>query len=366
VTLIPGTDQACEEAKKKPLGMVTSTPVETIIARLPPVKLIIQIPCYNEEAALPVTLDALPRKIPGIDIIEWLVIDDGSEDETSRIAREHGVHHVVTLPRHMGLAAAFQFGLNACVKAGADIIVNTDADNQYCAADIPRLIKPVLAGKADMVVGTRPISEIEHFSPLKKVLQRLGSSMIRVLSGTDVVDAPSGFRALSREAAMRMHVFNKYTYTLESIIQAGHKGMVVTSIPVSVNAPMRPSRLVRSIPDYIRRQILTMLRIYVTYKPLRFFMFLATVPLFVGAVVILNFVWLYLTAGGAGHIQSLVLASGLIVIGFTLIVLGIIADLIAVNRKLLEKIDWKVQVIEEHLLAEGQKLKRTAELESTR
>jgi glycosyltransferase involved in cell wall biosynthesis len=310
------------------------------------VKLIIQVPCYNEEQALPVTLSALPRKIPGIDSIEWLIVDDGSQDRTTEVARAHGVDHVVSLPRHQGLTRAFVVGLEACLKAGADIIVNTDADNQYCADDIPKLIEPVLAGRADIVIGARPIPEIRHFSPLKKYLQRLGSHVVRVLSNTDVVDAPSGFRAMSREAAMQLHIFNRYTYTLESIIQAGQKGITVTSVPIRVNAPLRPSRLVRSIPDYIWRQGLTMLRIFITYRPFRFFVTQGAVLVGAGTLIGLRFLYLFFTTGGAGHVQSLILAVLLIMIGFFLGVVGLLADLIAVNRQLLEKLDWRVQKIE--------------------
>jgi len=310
------------------------------------VKLIIQIPSYNEELALPVTLSALPRKIPGIDSIEWLIVDDGSRDQTAEVAKAHGVDHVVSLPRHVGLATAFLVGLEACLKAGADIIVNTDADNQYCADDIPKLIEPILARRADLVIGARPIAEIQHFSLLKKYLQRLGSHMIRVLSNTNVDDAPSGFRAMSREAAMRLHIFSKYTYTLESIIQAGQKGMAVTSVPIRVNAPMRPSRLIRSIPDYIRQQVLTMLRIYITYRPLRFFAIQGTVLVGAGTLIGLRFLYLFFTTGGTGHVQSLILGALLIIIGFFLAVVGLLADLIAVNRQLLEKLNWRVQEIE--------------------
>ena len=312
-------------------------------------KLIIQIPCYNEESTLSVTLTALPRKIPGIDSIEWLIVDDGSQDRTTEVARAHGVDHIVSLPRHAGLARAFIVGLEACLKAGADIIVNTDADNQYCADDIPKLIEPVLAGRADIVIGARAIREIRHFSLLKRYLQRLGSHVVRVLSNTDVVDAPSGFRAMSRQAAMQLHVFNEYTYTLESIIQAGQKGMAVTSVPIRVNAPLRPSRLFQSNPDYIRRQILTMLRIFITYRPLRFFATLGAVLVGAGTLIGLRFLYPFFTTGGAGHVQSLILAALLIIVGFFLAVVGLLADLISVNRQLLEKLDWRVQEIEGRL-----------------
>ena len=309
-------------------------------------KLIIQVPCYNEETVLSVALSALPRKVPRIDRVEWLVIDDGSEDRTAEVARAHGVDHVISLPRHEGLARAFVVGLEACLMAGADIIVNTDADNQYCADDIPKLLEPILAGRADIVVGARPIPAIQHFSPLKRYLQRLGSHAVRIISGTDVADAPSGFRAMSRDAAMQLNVFNKYSYTLETIIQAGQKGIAVTSVPIRVNAPLRPSRLVHGTPDYIRRQSLTMLRIFVTYKPLRFFAILSAVLIGAGTLIGLRFLYFYFTDGGSGHIQSLILVALLIIVGFFLGVVGLVADLISVNRQLLEKLNWRVQKIE--------------------
>ena len=312
-------------------------------------KLIIQIPCYNEELTLPLTLAALPRKIPHIDCVEWLVIDDGSSDRTVDVARAHGVDHVISLSQHQGLAKAFLTGLETCVAAGADIIVNTDADNQYCADDIPKLIQPVVAGWADMVIGARPVGEIDHFSPLKKHLQRLGSRVVRVLSNTNVADAASGFRAMSRDAAMQLHVFNKYTYTLESIIQAGQKGMAVTSVPISINGPLRPSRLVRSIPNYIRRQGFTVLRIFITYRPMRFFFTQGAIFVGLGTLLGLRFLYNFFTNGGGGHVQSLILAALLITIGFFLFVVGILADLIAVNRQLLEKVDWRLKKIESRL-----------------
>jgi glycosyltransferase involved in cell wall biosynthesis len=312
-------------------------------------KLIIQVPCYNEETALPVALSALPRKVPGIDRVEWLVIDDGSRDRTAEVARAHGVDHVVKLPRHQGLASAFLVGLDSCLRAGADIIVNTDADNQYCADDIPKLIEPILTGQADIVVGARPISVIQHFSPLKRYLQRLGSLVMRIISNTDVADAPSGFRAMSRDAAMQLHVFNKYSYTLETIIQAGQKGLAVTSVPIRVNAPLRPSRLVQSTPDYIRRQTLTMLRIFITYKPLRFFVVQSAVLVGVGTLIGLRFLYFYFAGDGSGHIQSLILVALLIIVGFFLGVVGLVADLVSVNRQLLEKLNWRLQKIEERI-----------------
>jgi glycosyltransferase involved in cell wall biosynthesis len=322
--------------------------VYTVLARAG-VKLIIQIPCFNEEGTLPETLAALPRSIPGIDSVEWLVVDDGSQDRTAEIARAHGVDHVVSLPRHEGLARAFLAGLEACLRSGADVIVNTDADNQYCADDIPKLVEPVLLGRADIVIGARPITEIQHFSPLKRFLQRIGSRVIRVLSNTDVYDAPSGFRAMSRTAAMQLHVFNDYTYTIESIIQAGQKGIAVASVPIRVNAPLRPSRLVRSTPYYVRRQVVTMLRIFITYRPLRFFAIQGAVLAGAGVLIGLRFVYFYMANGGAGHVQSLILAAIFIMMGFFLFVVGLLADLIAVNRQLLERLDWRVQKLEGRL-----------------
>jgi glycosyltransferase involved in cell wall biosynthesis len=317
-----------------------------------PVKLIIQLPCYNEEQTLPVTLSALPRRLPGIDRVEWLVVDDASQDRTAEVARAHGVDHVVSLPRHQGLARTFLVGLETSINAGADIIVNTDADNQYCADDIPKLIAPILAGTAEIVIGARPIAQMRHFSPLKRCLQRLGSGVVRVVSNTDIPDAPSGFRAMSRDAAMRLHVFNEYTYTLETIIQAGQKGMAVTSVPIRVNAPVRPSRLFQSIPMYVWRQLLTMLRIFVTYRPFRFFAVQGGILFGAGMLIGLRFVCDFLATGGAGHVQSLILASLLMAIGFFLGVVGILADLIAVNRQLLEKLSWRMHKLETRLASD--------------
>lgn len=306
-------------------------------------KLIIQVPCYNEEATLSIALGALPRELPGIDKVEWLIIDDGSKDRTVEVARECGVDHVVRLPRNQGLAKGFIAGLDACLKAGADIIVNTDADNQYCADDIPKLIDPILKGEAEIVVGARPIDEIEHFSPMKKVLQKLGSWVVRIASKTDVPDAPSGFRAMSRKAAMQLNVFNEYTYTLETIIQAGQKNMAIVSVPIRTNGDLRPSRLVKSIPAYIRRSILTIVRIFITYKPFRFFVVLGTSVFAIGFLVGLRFLYHYLIGHGAGHIQSLILSALLMGTGFFLGVTGLMADLISVNRKLLEDIQYNMR-----------------------
>jgi glycosyltransferase involved in cell wall biosynthesis len=313
------------------------------------VKLIIQIPCYNEEATLPEALADLPRSLPGIDQLEWLVIDDGSSDGTARVAREHGVQHVVSLPSNRGLAHAFTTGLEVAVGLGADIIVNTDADNQYCAADIPALVAPILAGEADLVIGERPITDIPHFSPLKKGLQRLGSSAVRFLSRTDIRDAPSGFRAVSRAAAQKLNVFSEYTYTLETIIQAGQKGMTVVSVPVRVNDETRPSRLMSSMGSYIWRSMVTMLRVFVTYRPLRFFATLGSLAFLAGFVLGLRFLYFYLTGDGDGKVQSTILAALLMGTGAFLCVVGLVVDLIAVNRALLEKLQWKISLLESRL-----------------
>jgi glycosyltransferase involved in cell wall biosynthesis len=311
-------------------------------------KLIIQIPCYNEEQTLAVTLRELPRELPGISKIEWLIIDDGSKDRTVEVAKENGVDHVVRHLRNQGLARGFMTGLNACIELGADIIVNTDADNQYFAGDIQKLIQPILDGKAEIVVGIRPIAEIEHFSPVKKMLQKIGSWFVRVVSRTDVLDAPSGFRAISRNAAMKMHVFNEYTYTLETIIQAGQKGMAITSVPIRTNAFLRPSRLIHSIPAYLRKSVLTILRIFMTYQPFSFFLTPGIFSFLLGFFLGIRFLYFYIITGtGTGHIQSLILAALLMTMGGFLAVTGLIADLISVNRKLLEDIDYRVKIVTE-------------------
>ena len=304
-------------------------------------KLIIQIPCYNEADTLAAALAELPRRVRGFDVVEWLIVNDGSTDRTVEVAHRCGVDHVVSFKRNQGLARAYMAGLRASVDLGADVIVNTDADNQYHAGDIPALLAPILDGTADIVIGTRPISTIRHFSLLKKALQGLGSAVVRALSGTAVEDAPSGFRAVSREAAMRLHVFNDYTYTLETIIQAGRKNMVVQTVPVRVNAELRPSRLVKSVSSYVRKSIFTMLRIFVVYRPFRFFMTIGGALFGVGILLGIRFLVLLIVQGGAGHVQSLILASILLGIGFQTMLTAFLADLLAVNRTMLEDIEFR-------------------------
>jgi glycosyltransferase involved in cell wall biosynthesis len=307
-------------------------------------KLIIQIPCYNEAETLAVTLQALPRTVEGFDSVEWLVIDDGSTDETVAVARANGVDHVLRFQKNQGLARVFIAGLDAAVKLGADVIVNTDADNQYDARDIPLLTRPLLEKKAEMVIGARPISDIQHFSRIKKQLQKIGSWVVRRASKTLIPDAPSGFRALTRDAALRLNVFNDYTYTLETIIQAGQKNMSVLSVPVRVNEALRPSRLFQSIPYYIRKSVLTIVRIFVVYKPFRFFMTVGLLLFSAGFAIGLRFLYYFVKDGGEGHVQSLILASILLGIGFQTILVAFLADLQAVNRRLLEDIQYRVRL----------------------
>lgn len=303
-------------------------------------KLIIQIPCYNEANTLAISLKSLPREVSGFDMVEWLVIDDGSQDQTVKVALENGVDHVVRHTRNQGLARAFMNGLDASLKLEADVIVNTDADNQYNADDIPKLIRPILEKKADIVVGARPIEAIKHFSPVKKLLQKLGSWVVRVASKTDIPDAPSGFRAMSRDAAKRMMVFNDYTYTLETIIQAGQRDMAITSVPIRVNEDLRPSRLVKSTPSYVRRSIATIIRIFVIYRPFRFFGTIGAALFCLGIMIGLRFLWYFFHSNGDGHVQSLILAGVLLVMGSITILVAFLTDLMAANRKLLEEIRY--------------------------
>jgi glycosyltransferase involved in cell wall biosynthesis len=309
-------------------------------------KLIIQMPCYNEEGTLAIALQALPRQVPGVDVVEWQIINDGSTDQTVAVARANGVDHVVELGFHQGLAAGFLAGLDHALRQGADIIVNTDADNQYNAADIPALIAPILRGEAAIVVGARPITEIAHFSPIKKQLQKLGSWVVRFASKTEIPDAPSGFRAMSREAALRLNVFNEYTYTLETIIQAGQKGIAITSVPIRTNGFLRPSRLMKSMRAYIQRSILTIVRIFIVYKPLRFFLWVGSVPFATGFLIGVRWLVLYTQDPTRARVPSLILAAILILIGVQLWIFGVVADVIAVNRKLLEDIQLRVKRVE--------------------
>jgi glycosyltransferase involved in cell wall biosynthesis len=305
-------------------------------------KLIIQIPCYNEAGTLAIALKNLPRKVSGFDTVEWLIIDDGCTDDTVCVAHDNGIDHVVQHTRNQGLARGFMTGLDACLRLGADVIVNTDADNQYNADDIPALTAPILAKRAEIVVGTRPIETIAHFSPIKKFLQKLGSWVVRIASNTDIPDAPSGFRAMSRNAAQRLVVFNDYTYTLETIIQAGQKNMAIASVPIRVNEDLRPSRLVRSIPSYIKRSIFTIVRIFVIYRPFRFFGAIGGILFGTGFLIGLRFLWKYLGGAGEGHVQSLILAALLLGMGFQTILVAFLADLLAANRKLMEEVRYRL------------------------
>lgn len=312
-------------------------------------KLIIQIPCLDEEKTLPATLAALPREVPGVDKVEWLVIDDGSSDRTSEVARAHGVDHVVRFASNQGLARAFMAGLEACLKAGADIIVNTDADNQYDARDIPKLIEPILAGRAEIVVGARPIDEIEHFSPLKKLLQKLGSWVVRQASRTSIPDSPSGFRAISRDAAFQLNVFSQYTYTLEMVIQAGQKNIPITWVPVRTNPVTRPSRLIRGIPDYIRRSVFIIFRVFLLYRPLRSFFWMGMAFVVPGSLLLVRWLAFFLMGTvypGRTRAPSLILAAILILIGFQLWIFGFMADLMSANRRLLEDVQLRLRRME--------------------
>ncbi len=305
------------------------------------IKLIIQIPCLNEADALPITLGELPRKIEGINRIEWLIVNDGSTDKTEEIAKMHGVDHIISHSKNMGLARAFMTGIKACLDLGADIIVNTDADNQYSAKSIPDLIRPILEGRAEFVVGARPIEKIENFSFIKKIFQKIGSWVVRMASNTNIPDAPSGFRAFSREAAMEFNLFNNYTYTIETIIQAGQKNIPITWVPVKINKDLRPSRLIKNIPSYIFRSLITIIRIFVVYRPFRFFMTIGLSIFLFGCLIGIRYLLFYFLESGTGHIQSLILASILIGIGFQTVIVAFIVDLLSVNRKLLEELLYK-------------------------
>jgi glycosyltransferase involved in cell wall biosynthesis len=309
-------------------------------------KLIIQIPCLNEEEALPITLADLPREVPGFDVVEWLVIDDGSTDRTIEVAREHGVDHIVRLTNNKGLAAGFQAGLDACLKLGADVIVNTDADNQYDASAIPRLVAPILAGTADMVVGDREVGSIEHFSPLKKSLQRLGSWVVRQASETQVPDTTSGFRAYNREAAIQLAVVSKFTYTLETIIQAGKLLVATDHVPVATNPKLRESRLFGSMWAYVRRNSVSIFRIYAQYEPLRVFMTMAFVLGLAAVGVWTRFIVAFIGGEGSGHVQSLILGAVLFNAAVVLAALGVIGDLMYAQRVMIQRTFERVRRIE--------------------
>ncbi len=309
-------------------------------------KLVVQIPCLNEETSLVQTLADIPREIPGVDVVELLIINDGSTDGTVEVARKAGVDHIVSFRQRRGLAIAFKAGLDASLRAGADIIVNTDGDNQYCGHEIPRLIEPILAGRADLVVGDRHTDQVSHFTLIKKILQKWGTRLVRIVSKTNVTDATSGFRAYSREAAIRVTLLSRFSYTLETLLQAGIERYAIETIRVETNAPTRGSRLFKSIPQYLRYSMDTLIRIYTMYNPLRVFLTLGGIMMVGGMTLGLRFIYLFLVGMGEGHIQSLILASILLLMGFQVGLIGLLADVIANNRKLLEDLLVRVKRIE--------------------
>jgi glycosyltransferase involved in cell wall biosynthesis len=313
-------------------------------------KLIVQIPCFNEEATLPATFNDIPKNIDGVDVVEILIIDDGSTDKTIEVAKALGVHHIVINKNNRGLARTFRTGLNECLKLGADIIVNTDGDNQYAGWDIPKLIQPILDGKADVVVGDRNTAKVAHFSPFKKFLQRLGSYVVKTLSGVKVPDAVSGFRAYSRDAALHLNIVSPFSYTIEALIQAGKKHMAVTSVPVETNEKTRESRLFSSIPKFIERQLTTIVRMYAMYQPLKVFFFIGLTLSLLGAIPILRFLYFYFTGDGEGHLQSLVLGGVFTILGFISFLIALLADLMNFNRQLIEQTLEKVRRIELEIL----------------
>ncbi len=316
-------------------------------------KLIIQIPCLNEAQVLPDTLAALPRTLPGIDVIEYLIIDDGSQDDTVGVARRWGVHHIVRHRRNRGLAEAFRSGIDKCLEEGADIIVNTDADGQYAGEDIGAIVAPIVAQHADIVIGDRSVTENEHFSLFKRLLQRLGSAVVRTLSGTDITDAVSGFRAISREAAQRINITTDFSYTTDMLIQAGRKRLAIVSVPIRTNAATRPSRLFKSIPRFIMSTGVTIIRAYTTFNALRVFVAVGALMSALGLVPIARFLWFVIRGESDGHLQSLVLGTALLIVGVLVATLGLLADLVATNRKLLEASMLKLRRIEERLENSG-------------
>ena len=313
-------------------------------------KLIIQIPCYNEADTLETALNDLPEYLEGIDEIEYLIINDGSCDATVEVAKKWGVHHIINFSQNKGLAKGFMAGLDGCLRNGADIIVNTDADNQYCAEDIQALIQPILDGRADMVVGARPIDDTEHFSYMKKKLQHIGSWAVRRASNTDIPDAPSGFRAMTRDTAMRINVVNDYTYTLETIVQAGREKIAVTSVPVHTNPQTRPSRLFNGVWAYVKKSIVIILRAYMMYQPLKAFTYISILPILTGFLIGLRFIYYLIVQGGGGHVQSLILACTLIIIGFLTFMIGLVSDLMASNRRILADTQYHVRRMEYEMM----------------
>jgi glycosyltransferase involved in cell wall biosynthesis len=309
-------------------------------------KLIIQIPCYNEEETLPHTLQDLPRELPGLDRVEWLVIDDGSTDRTSDVAKSLGVEHIIRLPRNQGLAAAFSAGLENSLRLGADVIVNTDADNQYRGEDVECLVKPILEEQADIVVGDRGVAALEYFSPGKRFLQRLGSWVVQRAAGIPVPDATSGFRAFTREAALRLTVLSDYTYTLETLIQAGARGMSVAYVPVRTNPMIRESRLIRTIPSFLMLSAVTVIRFYTMYRPLRVFSVAGGILMAGGLVLGLRFLYFLVQGTGTGHVQSLILAAVLAIVGFQVLLIGLLADLVRMNRKMVEDMLYRARRLE--------------------
>ncbi|MBE3101356.1 MAG: glycosyltransferase family 2 protein [Firmicutes bacterium] len=309
-------------------------------------KLIIQIPCYNEEETLPVTIGDLPREIPGVDTLEYLIINDGSSDRTVEVAKELGVHHVVNFPNNRGLAKGFMAGIDACLRLGADIIVNTDGDNQYKGQDIINLVAPILEGKAEVVVGDRQTDTIEHFSPLKKRFQKMGSWAVRKASDSNVIDATSGFRAYNRTAAMRLNVLSEYSYTLETLIEAGRSKIAIGNVSIGTNEMLRESRLFKSMWGYMKRSASTIIRTYSMYRPLKIFLAISAFSLGLGSLVGLRFLYFYSMGEGDGHIQSLILTAILIITGFQMGVFGLLADAVAANRKINNELLFRMKRIE--------------------
>lgn len=312
-------------------------------------KLIVQIPCYNEEQTLSITVKDIPRVIEGIDQVEILIIDDGSTDHTVEVAKQIGVDHIIKNIRNKGLARTFLIGLDACLRLNADIIINTDGDNQYKGQDIPKLIAPILRGEADMVIGDRQTDRISHFSPLKKKMQKIGSWVVRGLSETNIPDAVSGFRAFSREAALRMNIVSPFSYTIETVIQAGKKHLAVASVAIGTNPKTRKSRLFKNIPKFIERSVTTMIRMYTMYQPLRTFVYIAILFILAGVFPSMRFLYFFFTNGGRGHIQSLIFAAIMFIIGFNILIIGLLADVVSFNRQLIEETLLRVRRIEFHI-----------------